>query len=187
MVICNTYSICHKNLQAYGIQSPCHVGTCVRESNNRLSNQSLLQYICICIHVDFFCVTWLTQVGSKRSYIHSIARQYSPLTVPILQWMQWAKVYISIALLLIQWGCITKWLIGQTDREQIRSRINNNDCRMFRPRRPLSTAYKTFVLRFVHSWQVKVVCACVCAQMKHNQYLCTYIHTYRYTHILPLT
>ena len=28
--------------------------------------------------------------------------------------------------------------IGRTDREQIRSRINNNDCRTFRP---LSTAY----------------------------------------------
>ena len=34
-------------------------------------------------------------------------------------------------------------IIGRTDREQIRSRINNNDCRTFRPRRPLSTAYKT--------------------------------------------
>ena len=33
--------------------------------------------------------------------------------------------------------------IGRIDREQIRSRINNNDCRTFRPRRPLSTAYKT--------------------------------------------
>ena len=33
--------------------------------------------------------------------------------------------------------------IGRTDREQIRSRINNNDCRTFRPRRPLSTVYKT--------------------------------------------
>ncbi len=34
--------------------------------------------------------------------------------------------------------------IGRTDHEQIRSRINNNDSRTFRPRRPLSTAYKTF-------------------------------------------
>ena len=33
--------------------------------------------------------------------------------------------------------------IGRTDREQIRSRINNNDCRTFRPRRPLSTVYKS--------------------------------------------
>ena len=33
--------------------------------------------------------------------------------------------------------------IGRTDREQIRSRINNNWCRTFRPHRPLSTAYKT--------------------------------------------
>ena len=35
--------------------------------------------------------------------------------------------------------------IGRIDREQIRSRINNNDCRTFRPRRPLSTAYRTKV------------------------------------------
>ena len=33
--------------------------------------------------------------------------------------------------------------IGRIDREQIRSRINNNDCRTFWPRRPLSTAYRT--------------------------------------------
>ena len=33
--------------------------------------------------------------------------------------------------------------IGRIDREQIRSRINNNDCRTFQPRRPLSTAYRT--------------------------------------------
>ena len=33
--------------------------------------------------------------------------------------------------------------IGRTDREPIHSRINNNDCRTFRPRRPLSTVYKT--------------------------------------------
>ena len=31
--------------------------------------------------------------------------------------------------------------VGRTDGEQIRSRINNNDCRTFRQRRPLSTAY----------------------------------------------
>ena len=36
-----------------------------------------------------------------------------------------------------------QFVIGRTDREQIRSRINNNDCRTFRPRRPLSTAYRT--------------------------------------------
>ena len=33
--------------------------------------------------------------------------------------------------------------IGRTDLEQICSRINNNDCRTFRPRRPLSTVYRT--------------------------------------------
>ena len=33
--------------------------------------------------------------------------------------------------------------IGLTDREQIHSRCNNDDCRMFWPCRPLSTAYKT--------------------------------------------
>ena len=39
--------------------------------------------------------------------------------------------------------------VGRIDREQIRSRINNNDCRTFRPRRPLSTAYRTYaVLHF---------------------------------------
>ena len=35
------------------------------------------------------------------------------------------------------------FIIGRTDREQIRSRINNNWCRTFWSRRPLSTAYKT--------------------------------------------
>ena len=40
-------------------------------------------------------------------------------------------------------------IIGRTDREQIRSRMNNNDCRTFRPQRPLSTAYKT-VLYYPH-------------------------------------
>ena len=43
--------------------------------------------------------------------------------------------------------------IGRIDREQIRSRINNNDCRTFRPRRPLSTAYRTKEIVFV-CWQV---------------------------------
>ena len=33
--------------------------------------------------------------------------------------------------------------IRQTDCEQIRSRINNTDCRMLRPCWPLSTAFKT--------------------------------------------
>ena len=59
-----------------------------------------------------------------------------------------------------QWDCRSMWnifqvvahsltafySIGQTDCEQIRSRINNNWCKTFRPHRPLSTAYKT-VLR----------------------------------------
>ena len=35
--------------------------------------------------------------------------------------------------------------IGQTDHEQIHSRITNNWCRTFQPCRPLSTAYKTKV------------------------------------------
>ena len=33
--------------------------------------------------------------------------------------------------------------IGRTDHEQIRSKISNNDCSTFQPRRPLSTAYRT--------------------------------------------
>ena len=36
--------------------------------------------------------------------------------------------------------------IWRTDREQICSRINNNDCRTFRAHSPLSTAYKTDIL-----------------------------------------
>ena len=36
--------------------------------------------------------------------------------------------------------------IGRTDCGQIRSRINNNDCRTLWPRRPLSTAYKMLLL-----------------------------------------
>ena len=39
--------------------------------------------------------------------------------------------------------CFILYIIKRIDREQIRSRINNNDCRTFRPRRPLSTAYRT--------------------------------------------
>ena len=38
--------------------------------------------------------------------------------------------------------------IGRTDHEQIRSRINNNWCRTFQPRRPLSAAYKTQLTQF---------------------------------------
>ena len=34
--------------------------------------------------------------------------------------------------------------IGRTDREQKRSRIDNNDCRAFRPSRPLSLRTKLF-------------------------------------------
>ena len=36
-------------------------------------------------------------------------------------------------------------LLRRTDCEQICSGINNNVCRMFRPHRPLSTAYKTIL------------------------------------------
>ena len=35
--------------------------------------------------------------------------------------------------------------IGRTDREQICSRFNNNDCRTFRPRRPLSTVCRIYI------------------------------------------
>ena len=43
------------------------------------------------------------------------------------------------------------YIFGRTDREQIRSRINNNDCRTFRPRRPLSTVYRTVLLVVIDS------------------------------------
>ena len=39
--------------------------------------------------------------------------------------------------------------IGRTDREQIRSRFNNNDCRTFRPRRPLSTVRSIYIRIYI--------------------------------------
>ena len=64
----------------------------------------------------------------------------------ICMYVLYSYIYILYALysylynVAYAMSCIA---IGRTDREQIRSRINNNDCRTFRPRRPLSTAYKT--------------------------------------------
>ena len=55
--------------------------------------------------------------------------------------------------------------IGRTDLEQIRSRINNNDCRTFRPRRPLSTAYKTkyhYVVEVCSLYTVCTTCVIYC-------------------------
>ena len=51
------------------------------------------------------------------------------------------------------------YTFGRIDREQIRSRINNNDCRTFRPRRPLSTAYRTHVHIVGHWWYFVLVCS----------------------------
>ena len=39
--------------------------------------------------------------------------------------------------------------------KQIRSRINNNWCRTFQPRRPLSTAYKTFCTQLTKAYVAK--------------------------------
>ena len=51
-------------------------------------------------------------------------------------------MYYEIALYLKVYSLTqTKMYNGWTDHEKIRSRINNNDCRTFWPRRPLSTAY----------------------------------------------
>ena len=57
--------------------------------------------------------------------------------------------------------------IGRTDREQIRSRINNNDCRMFSPRSPLSTAYRTVLYagRFGHEGLCQLCTQQFCMQL----------------------
>ena len=73
------------------------------------------------------------------------------------------------------------WLlyIGQTDREQIH-RINNNWCTTFRPRRPLSTAYKSFefwvyefCMQLTKAYVAKTSCiSChwFCYVSAHNQF-----------------
>ena len=79
--------------------------------------------------------------------------------------------------------------IGQTDREQIRNRINNNDCRTFWPQRPLSTAYRTVQRPLWPKRSAIIVIDSV-------TYLLTisspdmeqiYIHTYIYIHKCGLT
>ena len=65
-------------------------------------------------------------------------------------WLMWTKCKQGFlcSVLVMLWAYCTKkcvscsltwWNIGRTDREQIHSRINNNWCRAFRPRRPLSS------------------------------------------------
>ena len=88
-------------------------------------------------------------------------------------------------------------LCQATDREQIHSRINNNWCRAFQPRRPLSTVYKTvngthytLSLVCVHQPRASLRLHCVCIIMHHvvSQYCtcgilhaigCCYTHSYR--------
>ena len=48
--------------------------------------------------------------------------------------------------------------IGQTDRGQMRSWINNNWCRTFRPCRPLSTACKAFCRQLTKAYAAKMSC-----------------------------
>ena len=52
-------------------------------------------------------------------------------------------VYMRMYVCVYVRMCIPVICIGRTDGEQIRSRVNDNDCRTFRPRRPLSAAHKT--------------------------------------------
>ena len=59
--------------------------------------------------------------------------------------------------------------IGRTDSEQICSRMNNNNCRTFRPRRPLSNAYK----HFVRSWQRSIWPKCLAIIVIDSA---TYVH-----------
>ena len=69
--------------------------------------------------------------------------------------------------------------IGQTDRELIRSRINNNWCRTFRPHRPLSTMFCTqltkayvFVLH-----QLLLILLRICSRSVRPMYVyaCVYV------------
>ena len=59
--------------------------------------------------------------------------------------------------------------IEWTDREQIRSRINNNWCRTFQPRRPLSTAYKT-VDKGLRGWNVLYQLLLILPLSAHDQF-----------------
>ena len=62
---------------------------------------------------------------------------------------------------------------GQTDREQIRSRIHNNWCSTFWPHRPLSTAYKQFCMPLTKAYVAKASCiSCYwfCYVSAHDQF-----------------
>ena len=61
--------------------------------------------------------------------------------------------------------------------EQIRSRINNNDCRMFRPCRLLSTAYKTFCTQLTKAYKVAMSLYDIMKNCLSTDYIsqCSYI------------
>ena len=59
-----------------------------------------------------------------------------------------------------------------TDREQIRSRINSNDCRTFWPHRPLTTVYKTVLCAVVKGLRGRNI-----LQSLLSILLCTYFLT----------
>ena len=112
--------------------------------------QAKLYDIIIHIHVNQTCI------GVQDVFVTTLTAEDSPLLLP--------KVLFCID---------TPHHIGQTDCEQIHSRINNNDCRMFRPRRPLSTAYKTFCTQLTKAYMAETSCiSCYwfCYISAHDQF-----------------
>ena len=63
---------------------------------------------------------------------------------------------------IAQYQALSPAYIGRTDREQIRSRINNNWRRMFQPCRPLSTVYKAcccvFCMQLTKAYMAETFC-----------------------------
>ena len=72
--------------------------------------------------------------------------------------------------------------IERTDCEQIRSRINNNWCRIFWPHRPLSTVYKTLLF----SWVLYAVDKGLCGRNVVHHLLLILLHICSQS-VCPLT
>ena len=104
---------------------PCQTGCSPLEQTGQVDHHQLPLYLCTASsHGE-----WVVSLGGL---VHLVTQSCT------------ADV-CGVQSLLCGVLCRMEWMhnFGRTDREQIRSRINNNDCRTFRPRRPLSTAYRT--------------------------------------------
>ena len=71
--------------------------------------------------------------------------------------------------------------IGRTDREQIRSRFNNNDCRKFRPHRPLSTVHRIYICiyMYVHQARCGICTLCPVVEIRSQQEYIQWNKTFR--------